>query len=404
MYPRCYPWTRARRPGTRINACGSPSVVPGSRRARRRPGMTGRVRALGLSEARPSAKSLAFPGPNGPKTKEFPKPCVRCRNCAPSRAPAKARARPSSTRQTGSHSRRRLWRQRRARERPGRRRARFCEAYYSGGSLTSTLFMLDVDGKKTRVIPREVQVDPVTDRPVHVDFMRLDEGARSSLVIPVHFQQPGSLARPEARRRAEHRAPRDRALLPGREHSRIHRGRSRPAWTSATACTSRRSSCPRACKPVIRDRDFTVAHHRRADHRCRRADGRSRRRRRQPRASRAGRRRRRGAGAEGAAPGRGRSAGRRRKAPGRRSASPTRHRKRRSSGRRLPVVASDDRYAASHRRARQSRRELCAPPPQCRLHGGGRDRTRAIAFSAVARALSGRGRAKARSAGARPIC
>ena len=35
--------------------------------------------------------------------------------------------------------------------------------------------------------PREVQLDPVTDRPVHVDFMRLAEGATVRLEIPVHF-------------------------------------------------------------------------------------------------------------------------------------------------------------------------------------------------------------------------
>src|SRR6202008_574690 len=52
---------------------------------------------------------------------------------------------------------------------------------------STTLVMLDVAGKKTRVIPREVQLDPVSDRPVHVDFMRLAEGGTVRLEIPVHF-------------------------------------------------------------------------------------------------------------------------------------------------------------------------------------------------------------------------
>lgn len=56
-----------------------------------------------------------------------------------------------------------------------------------GGFLTQ-LFMLDVDGKKQRVIPRQVQLDPVTDRPVHVDFMRLAPGAKVKLAIPVRFK------------------------------------------------------------------------------------------------------------------------------------------------------------------------------------------------------------------------
>lgn len=65
---------------------------------------------------------------------------------------------------------------------------RSLERAFQTGTFTTTLLMLDVDGKKTRVIPREVQVDPVTDRPVHVDFMRLGEGAKVRLAIPVHFR------------------------------------------------------------------------------------------------------------------------------------------------------------------------------------------------------------------------
>jgi large subunit ribosomal protein L25 len=59
--------------------------------------------------------------------------------------------------------------------------------HYNTGSFLQTLVMLDSAGKKTRVIPRAVQLDPVTDRPVHVDFMRLTPGGTISLDIPVHF-------------------------------------------------------------------------------------------------------------------------------------------------------------------------------------------------------------------------
>ncbi|MBU6297186.1 MAG: 50S ribosomal protein L25/general stress protein Ctc [Alphaproteobacteria bacterium] len=59
--------------------------------------------------------------------------------------------------------------------------------FVAGGSFLTTLFMLDTNGKKTRVIPRALQLDPVTDRPVHVDFMRLEEGATVRLAIPVRF-------------------------------------------------------------------------------------------------------------------------------------------------------------------------------------------------------------------------
>ncbi|HUO97461.1 MAG TPA: 50S ribosomal protein L25/general stress protein Ctc [Rhizomicrobium sp.] len=66
------------------------------------------------------------------------------------------------------------------------------------GAFLTTLFRLDNAGKKTRVIPRAVQLDPVTDRPVHVDFMRLTEGAAVKLQIPVRFR--GTEASPGLKR------------------------------------------------------------------------------------------------------------------------------------------------------------------------------------------------------------
>src|SRR5688572_325834 len=49
----------------------------------------------------------------------------------------------------------------------------FGKIYYQGAML-QTLVMLDIGGKKTRVLPRAIQVDPVSDRPIHVDFLRLE--------------------------------------------------------------------------------------------------------------------------------------------------------------------------------------------------------------------------------------
>src|SRR3979409_2013748 len=47
-----------------------------------------------------------------------------------------------------------------------------------GGRFLTTIYELDVDGTKHRVIPRDYQLDPVKDLPVHVDFMRLSAGAK----------------------------------------------------------------------------------------------------------------------------------------------------------------------------------------------------------------------------------
>lgn len=57
---------------------------------------------------------------------------------------------------------------------------------YAGHFLT-TLFEIDVDGKKHRVIPRDYQLDPVKDFPLHVDFLRVSKGATVTVEVPVHF-------------------------------------------------------------------------------------------------------------------------------------------------------------------------------------------------------------------------
>jgi large subunit ribosomal protein L25 len=56
---------------------------------------------------------------------------------------------------------------------------------YSGHFLTS-IFELEVDGRTERVLPRDYQLDVVTDRPVHVDFLRLAPGSRVRIGVPVH--------------------------------------------------------------------------------------------------------------------------------------------------------------------------------------------------------------------------
>ena len=64
---------------------------------------------------------------------------------------------------------------------------RTLERIVEAGHFLTTLFSLDIGGKKTRAIPRAVQLDPVTDRVVHVDFLRLAEGGTVRMAIPVHF-------------------------------------------------------------------------------------------------------------------------------------------------------------------------------------------------------------------------
>jgi len=58
--------------------------------------------------------------------------------------------------------------------------------------IKTTTFMskvveLEIDGSTERVLPKEVAYDPVSDEPVHIDFMRIIKGAKLILEVPVQF-------------------------------------------------------------------------------------------------------------------------------------------------------------------------------------------------------------------------
>ena len=54
------------------------------------------------------------------------------------------------------------------------------------GRFLTTIYDIDLEGKKHRVIPRDFHLDPVRDVPLHVDFMRLGEGATIRVSVPLH--------------------------------------------------------------------------------------------------------------------------------------------------------------------------------------------------------------------------
>lgn len=126
------------------------------------------------------------------------------------------------------------------------------------GRFLSTVFEIDIGGKKARAIPREVQLDPVKDVPIHVDFQRIGSDNRVRIGVPMRFvneaASPG-LKRGGVlnivRREVEVWAPADRipeyfeADLSGLEIGRsVH--------ISAV-------KLPEGVRPTITDRDFTIA-------------------------------------------------------------------------------------------------------------------------------------------------
>ena len=54
-------------------------------------------------------------------------------------------------------------------------------------TFLSKVLELDVDGKKEKVIPRDVAFHVVSEEPIHIDFMRIVAGKKIVLEIPVKF-------------------------------------------------------------------------------------------------------------------------------------------------------------------------------------------------------------------------
>jgi large subunit ribosomal protein L25 len=126
------------------------------------------------------------------------------------------------------------------------------------GRFLSTVFDIEISGKSTRAIPRDVQLDPVKDVPIHVDFQRIGADNRVRIGVPMRFvneaNSPG-LKRGGVlnivRREVEVWAPADKipeyfeADLEGLEIGRsVH--------ISAI-------KLPEGVRPTITDRDFTIA-------------------------------------------------------------------------------------------------------------------------------------------------
>lgn len=59
---------------------------------------------------------------------------------------------------------------------------------YHKGHMFTNLCDLDVGGKKQLVLARDVQVHPVNDKVLHIDFMRVTPKTTITVNVPVHFK------------------------------------------------------------------------------------------------------------------------------------------------------------------------------------------------------------------------
>lgn len=134
------------------------------------------------------------------------------------------------------------------------------ELYYKihGGGFMTTIATIDVAGQKIQVLPKDYQLDPVRDFPIHVDFLRVGKDTLVTVDVPVHFineeKSPGikrggvlNVVRHEVEFTVPANAIPDSITvdLEGTEiGDSIH--------ISAV-------KLPAGVKPVISDRDFTIA-------------------------------------------------------------------------------------------------------------------------------------------------
>ena len=54
-------------------------------------------------------------------------------------------------------------------------------------NFLSNIISINLDGKSEKVLPKEIVWDPITDEPIHIDFLRIVKGAKVILEIPVKF-------------------------------------------------------------------------------------------------------------------------------------------------------------------------------------------------------------------------
>ena len=54
-------------------------------------------------------------------------------------------------------------------------------------TFLSKVLELEVDGKKEKVIPRDIEFNVISEEPIHIDFMRIVSGKKIILEIPVKF-------------------------------------------------------------------------------------------------------------------------------------------------------------------------------------------------------------------------
>ncbi len=136
--------------------------------------------------------------------------------------------------------------------------AKDVELAIRSGKFLSHMVELNHQGEKQPVIPRAIQFHPVTDEPIHIDLYRVEENAEIAIDVVVHFknhaESPGlkrggvlNVVRHTIKLKCKaNKIPEEIVVdLTGLDiGNSIHISQIK---------------LPEGARPVIRDRDFTVA-------------------------------------------------------------------------------------------------------------------------------------------------
>ena len=57
----------------------------------------------------------------------------------------------------------------------------------NSGSFYSTIIDIDINGKVEKILPKQLQYHPVSDKLIHFDFLRVQENTKVNVEIPIEF-------------------------------------------------------------------------------------------------------------------------------------------------------------------------------------------------------------------------
>ncbi len=126
------------------------------------------------------------------------------------------------------------------------------------GHFFNSVVMIEVGGKQVRTLPKDVQFHPVSDRPLHADFLRIGEHSEVHVEVPVHFTD--ETTSPGMKRGAVLNIVRhelelvcDAAMIPDEIEISLH------GLDVGDSIHISHVKLPEGSRSAITDRDFTIA-------------------------------------------------------------------------------------------------------------------------------------------------